>query len=49
MSTILSRYLPADTPALRKEFETAYVSELDALYQRFLANKARERLEKGHS
>ena len=48
MSSILSQYLPPDTPALRKEFETAYADELDALYQRFLASKARERLEREH-
>lgn len=48
MPTILSRYIPADSPALREEFEIAYADELDALYQRFLASKARECLEKEH-
>ena len=48
MPTLLSRYIPADSPALREEFEIAYADEIEALYQRFLASKARERLEKEH-
>lgn len=48
MTSILSRYIPADSPVLRKEFEITYAEEFDALYQRFLATKAREHLETNH-
>ena len=45
MPSILSRYLPADSPALRREFEISCADEIEALYTRFRAQKAIERLE----
>ncbi len=45
MSSILSQYLPPDTQALRKEFETACADEIEALYTHFRAKRAIERLE----
>ncbi len=44
MPSPLSRFIPADSQELKKEFESAYASEIDALYQRFLSDKALQTL-----
>lgn len=48
MSSVLSQYLPSDSPALRKEFEKAYADVIGSLYERFCAAKALARLREIH-
>lgn len=48
MPSILSHYLPADTPELFREFEAACADEIGALYERFRAEKALARLRESH-
>ena len=48
MPSILSRYLPPDTPDLFREFEAACADEIGALYERFRAGKALARLREIH-
>lgn len=48
MPSILSHYLPPDTPELFREFEVACADEIGALYERFHTVKALASLREIH-